>query len=478
MSLDEIPPELLEHIASFLDPLALGNLRLTAQDVHDKTFHDYTRRVLDQRWLLTREESLRTLMEVANDSRFREKLTDLHIDTHTLSEWDDSLLDLGVHLTKPERLEAWRHFVRFYREQDQYINCERPAAMLTLSMAKLPALRSIEVGEWCSQIPVDGSNKIGWGGKRIERLTKQYLNPYEFGDPPDDDDIDEDDEQLWNSMGSVYTENLTFHFSTLLTALSVAQHPIEQLSVGRWRFDDVESVEELHGVDITNVQSLHQHGPLHQGLRVAFRALKSLRLALQYDNLGDEAEDEYFLWLPDFVSLAPELEHVALWFDGRGSRFLPAITPIAFARFAEELRLEHLASLELHNLILESDRLHQLLQRHTRTLKRTTLQRVSFSPHVASALDVAVSPVQNMDNDTTWVQIIDVLHEASLSYLRLACLYDARGERVTFKESTGICATCERNNERIENMLCQIDCEHISFTSEHGNTPDMIFTGR
>jgi len=173
MALPVLPSELLNHIASFLDPIALDKLRLTAKGIYAKTFDDYARRVLGQRWLLAREESLETLMDIAVDERFRDKLTDLRFSTHMLSVYEVDVYDNEPADDKDSEkgLTLWRHFVKLYREQTHFVRFGRPQAILTHAFTKMPALRAVEIGEWCSPGLREQSYRIGWGGNRTQETT-------------------------------------------------------------------------------------------------------------------------------------------------------------------------------------------------------------------------------------------------------------------------------------------------------------------
>jgi len=128
-------------------------------------------------------------------------------------------------------------------------------------------------------------------------------------------------------LSSNYDEKKTLplHLSILLTALSVAQKPIERLSVGLWRvspFDkyDGRTRDKLNGVEVAELQTLDPRGALYRGLRPALCTLRSLRLALEYGGLrsphsgmhGEQYNNERTeIWLRDFLSLAPVLEHLS-----------------------------------------------------------------------------------------------------------------------------------------------------------------------
>jgi len=231
MLLAELPSELLNHVAAFLSSSALSNLRLAARETYYKTFYDYTHRVLSQRWMLTREESLRVLIEVVSDKRFHAKIIDLRIDTHTLWGWVDDYFGSGE---KNDRLAArqtaWRHFLAFFREQCWFLEGRRPAAMLTLVLTHMSVLRIVEIGEWRLGGTED-YHEAGWGDNRIQELSNQPMSPYECSIGPTEH-LGESDPPSRDPKAFMNKEVLVIHFTAFLTALSVVQRPIQELSIG------------------------------------------------------------------------------------------------------------------------------------------------------------------------------------------------------------------------------------------------------
>ncbi|KAK5121786.1 hypothetical protein LTR85_004661 [Meristemomyces frigidus] len=477
MSLNGLPPELVERIAQLLDPMALGNLRLTAREVYDKTFHDYSRRVLGQRWLLTREESMRTLMDVACDPRFRNKLTELRIDTHTLLEyWDEDASDDeddddedDNHRNdddkrskeKPAREEAWRHFIVLHREQDLFMEYLRPTAMLTLALTKLPALRNVEVGEWCrsGQFP-----RYGWGGNRVANLTQQSLCPYEWNTGPPDYYETNGHERRWDDYDYEPESSLAFHFSALLTALSVTRTPIERLSAGLWKVYG--RLERLRDLDIPSLQQLLKDGPLVNGLKAAFTDLKSLRLALEYQMMlrdrTTSAVDHHSL--ANFLNRTPRLEALDLYFDDFSVSIGQIHGPLAFGLCSKYCRLEHLTSLDLHNLGLVAKELIAFRQRHASTLQHVSLERIALY----------ADPTPGATGDLHWSQTLNALQKPSLRSLTLQCLYEDT-KLIVFDPAglldCSVCGTCSYHRSR---RLVPLDCSHVPYTSNEGLIPTEI----
>jgi len=87
MSLHQIPPELVEHIASLCDAITLGSLRLTCHELLNRTSHEFAACVLNQQWLM-QEDSLLELGKSTRDERFSDKLATLRLGTHAFYDFE------------------------------------------------------------------------------------------------------------------------------------------------------------------------------------------------------------------------------------------------------------------------------------------------------------------------------------------------------------------------------------------------------
>ena len=113
-------------------------LRLTCHEIYDRTFAVFSAGVLRQSWLMS-EDSLDTLTAIADDDRFRARLSHLVINAHYLYLYD------GV------RDAARNKFLEFGRKQTDFLAGGRSTSMLAVTLSKLSKLDSVKVGQWLRQ---------------------------------------------------------------------------------------------------------------------------------------------------------------------------------------------------------------------------------------------------------------------------------------------------------------------------------------
>lgn len=455
MSLVSLPPELLDRIASGLEPADLSALRVACKDLCNKSFYTYAQRVLDQRWLL-REESLSTLLDAAHDERFRDKLSHLQIGTHDLCGfiYDDPYI--CQEFDDPEA--AWAAYLACTRKQDAFLHDNEGAAaiaMLKRVFNDLPALRGVEIGEWSHY---GEELRVGWGGNALANVTQCDLDSAHFGEAP----VGLTNEHVPQNHDPGREHTLTFLFSKTLEALSASQRPIEELTAHSFTDSD----QELHGLRVDELQLLERDSPFYRGLGIALSNLKRLRLALDYEDLMDQdvVDHATITWLHQFVRLAPRLEHLTLIFDGIDNdarRAFDNSIPLEMLCTCNEM--EHLYHFELANATVCPGDLKTFLLKHARTLKDVTLKRVALA--------------DSNSNPRPWANLFDVLRRMQLKSVKLACLYElhwtAEEEMViTFKQGRDACRECGSQWRHMGTMDIEVRCEHMSFRSEDGSLPE------
>ena len=144
-------------------------------------------------------------------------------------------------------------------------------------MKKLPALRSIQLGDF---YPRDADHKVGWGGRWLQERVIHPLDEVTRGRCAVEDD-DFFDEGPYHS--SCHLDSLSWNFKILLNALAIAQPPIEQLSASlqtQSREDEEDGLKRLRGVAIGDLVCSRLGCPDVRRLKRAMRHLKILRLAL------------------------------------------------------------------------------------------------------------------------------------------------------------------------------------------------------
>lgn len=458
MLLLQLPPELLDCIASLLDPLALGQLRLTGQEAYSKTFHDFSRRVLGQQWLM-REDSLNTLMAVGDDRQLKDSLTRLWLGTHALDEFHNPMRQLPR--------STWDAFVSASKEQADFRAYGRPTAIITMVLYKTPALRDIEIGQFCQP---NEDYRLGWGGNRLSDVTKQDLAPEWFNNwtPAKNPHPDVADTVPTSYKPDSSSASLSFNFSAVLMALSLTRQPIERLSAG------LEKQDQMFGLDVDDLQTLDLAGSLCRGLAAAFANLKILRLALDYYDCSDHPDHhdedhpnrDGWNWLPNLLGLTPQLRTLILYFEGlENQEGVTAENHAAFVSFAQKVHLPNLAVLELGSVVVDTKLLSDLLARHSTTLEEVSITNVG-------------TPIANRAQGhaaAAWAGVLDALREMALNYVKLAWLYEEDRAMVTFC-SAGIeeCKECKRAETYDRKNNRQPTCKHLYHESKVGALPRAI----
>lgn len=452
MSLADLPPEMVERIASFLDPLALGAMRLTCHDARNKSNDEFRHRVLNQQWLL-QEDSLSTLTEIAQDGRFQDKLTSLRLGTHAMYAFDLDQTNRSYD-RMPDRSSAWTAFLKYTRQQDNFLQSERPTAMLTAAMIWMPALRNVEIGQWCI-----GSEeaRIGWGGNIIHHATGSGMCGMWHSKPPRHGALSGDALKRYCPN---FTDTVAIVFTNFLSALSVTHHPIERLSVVFYH-------GHLWPMDVTFMQTLTPGTDYHRGVTSALTRLKTLRLALEYRWMGRSHVDnpDPNGWLTNFVGLAPCLESLSLFFSGFDSWSDCLNDQIPFGHFAVGTHLAHLRNLELGNVVLEPQHLALLISKHRATLAQVSLLRVSLRGSAS--------------HDLQWPELLLPLCKdggAELTLIKLSCLYESDGAVLVFAtEGVEQCQECGPPSRHTHAYWgLGLKCHHVTFISDNGRIPSMI----
>lgn len=215
-------------------------------------------------------------------------------------------------------MEQWVRYVRALEEQADFVGSDRPAGMLALFLSKIPALHSIEIGEWALR---GNCYRMGWSGKALEASTGQSLSPVKLegglklrGSP----DLDERQMPLKYEPPEAFSA-LAWTFSKMLTSLAITRRRIQRLSAVLWGRPI--SGNRLQGVIVNDLQPLHRNTSMCRALSSALADLKDLRLSLEYRMSDEEGEESYRAsgpesWLQRFLMLTPRLERLVNYLDG------------------------------------------------------------------------------------------------------------------------------------------------------------------
>ena len=209
--------------------------------------------------------SLRTLVKIAKHPRLSQRLTHLRMDTHYLAA--------SVYVDS-----EWTYFSR---KQVEYIGAEKGIKFLVSAMSKLPALRSIEVGELCKP---PKRLQLGYGAKEIngilhrhadgqtkpldshncERCLEHLTNQLDL-----DPDLEDEFEEWWTSNG------LTSNFADVLYSIAATGKQLESLSACLWAHNVLSW--RLQGIELAAMPPIAR---LRPGLLTAFSSLRTLHLAV------------------------------------------------------------------------------------------------------------------------------------------------------------------------------------------------------
>jgi len=130
-------------------------------------------------------------------------------------------------------------------------------------------------------------------------------------------------------------------------------------------------------------------------------------------------------WLTNFVSLAPRLERLSLFFDSLDIEHLDSWTQtsVPSGHFADNIHIARLRHLEFGNAVLAQRDLEYFLKKHAVTLSTVSLLRLGLrSSH---------------DHEPDWPLLLRLLDKsrdgANLGYMELSCLYETDGSIVIFE---------------------------------------------
>jgi len=116
--------------------------------------------------------------------------------------------------------------------------------------------------------------------------------------------------------------------------------------------------------------------------------------------------------------------------------------------------------------------MQSFLDRHARTLTRVLLQRITFGPEEGT-------PGPGVVETRHWPQVFDTLRKMPLRFLRLEALYELNLDIVAFDAiGMGGCKDCGSMYCHGVNASVVFDCQHMSYTSEHGVVPENVLFWR
>ncbi|KAK5740691.1 hypothetical protein LTR17_004496 [Elasticomyces elasticus] len=376
-----LPAELLCLVATCMPASSFGELRLTCREMAAKTAHAFEEHLLHTRWRVS-EDSLATLLEISR-TPLGCKIRHLRFSIHFLNYYSGF-----------KKVEATKsYWATRVKEQIEFLEGDRPVALLALILSNLPKLQNLEIGVH------------SYHGDMVRR------------------------------PGSA--SPITTCFRRLFTALALVQPSLVRLSVFHW---DIWNTDV--GVEVDRLTALAVRGPAVRGLGIAFANLTCFGICLDYKAKFNPIKNQNMTrtqWLATLVGLMPRLKLLFLAFDGihddladTNHRFEGHLD--ATKDFFLHVHIPSLVSFELSKTVCFPPDLHHFFQKHAPTLKTVLLRRVRLS-------DECEEPM-------TWYQLFSVLRSRrtlDLSYIKLSMLYNRRGGAIAFDTRwVAYCKTCRR----------------------------------
>lgn len=307
MLIHTLPPELLCQIASYLDPIAFGSLRLVNHEVYHQTFHSFTDRVASQSWSLY-ASSLETLQAAASDERLHPRLTALRLSTNNViglhkrvfDEYREILMARGetftsdteaaqAIITQFSKPRPEQHcFIRKTQDELPYVRPD--GALIARALDAMPALRAIELGEWC---PRGKEFDIGHGNHAFNDDPLYALSESRrfYHDPPDSErliagDPLRDKRCRLSECFQLLLDALSLCDSSThrLHRLSALEHgfPTGSLLTRQWPARHAKNTpRELRMITVNQLSPLAQSDEKYLALQPVLLHLRELRLALR-----------------------------------------------------------------------------------------------------------------------------------------------------------------------------------------------------
>lgn len=467
----ELPAELLCQIASYLadyteddksgpylkkcqnngndeayldDYRDFGRLRLACRELYKTSFTVFAAKVLGQSWRLS-ERSLRTLINIADDTRLKDRIKHICIDTHYLFAFSF------------RETEDWQEWVDQSRRQADFFRDGRDVSTLTLALSKMPKLDTVVIGQWCR---TGEAARVGYGGSDLGVQLNATAFEERFEHLVDDEwNLAEDD---WNPMCG-----LTYNFGAILRSLSVLRCPITRMCAYLWIPPEFgwNAKYYLYGVDLSAFVSLKEDREFREGLAAAFPGLHTLKLAIQAPALAvrNTKNDSPQDWVGELLALAPNLQHLALWCDALDSPDEKAWN----SKVLHELRtvqLPRLEELELANAVVHPADLKHWLCINRHSLARLTLRRIRLRDEGHKC------------RDHSWCDIFHALNPLqNLRSIKLSCLYTTDGYLVVFDgHERASCKVCQPPENHRARYYCELGCRHVSYASDEGLWPQQM----
>ena len=364
MPFQDLSAELVDHIAAYLDGISLGAFRLVSRECDERSCRQFAQYIRDLRFLVA-PHSLGILLSIAKHERFGPTFEKVRLGTYYLDYplSRPSIVHDPLHGEADEdRTAVTKSQIRLndYIEAQAAFRRGDDVAVLSTVFSHLPKLEELEIGEWCYDRSTRDPPRC-YGMTAVETEIVKTCGLYTTNSYRDDMEI----------------SGLDHTFEVALRALALTRKPVKKLSSQCCLPECGYQKIVVHCISTRTMFPLMTYHV--DGLEVAFNSLRSLSMSVSFSpGHMENGSLAWEHWLPRFVSLARQLEHLSLTFDGWEDGFVCTDSLLGFEVFAKEVAMPNLISLELSNLELSFVDLLMVSQKIKRTLIKLELHHVQL----------------------------------------------------------------------------------------------------
>ncbi|QDS75354.1 hypothetical protein FKW77_002209 [Venturia effusa] len=146
--LEDLPAELLIHIASQLTTIDYGSIRRTCSTIEQKLFDNFGKEFFKRRQFMLTHSSLQTLLDISNHEALRYYLTKVIIGTNYIPRFETflSLASPSARSTIQSASHDTRKWLQQLRlDQRYFMDQGLDRAMLTEALSNLPSCHELEI---------------------------------------------------------------------------------------------------------------------------------------------------------------------------------------------------------------------------------------------------------------------------------------------------------------------------------------------
>lgn len=471
LELEDLPLEVIEHIAYQLDPSGLRSFRLTSKRYENASFKALVHVIQELRFAIA-PWSLPTLLDIATHPTIGKEIHTIRLARCLLdrNNWEEEASaavyrrrqkerdgedpaydydDYPDEETEEELGKGEDTFLYYFESQREFMK-DGASAMLSKILSLLPNLRFVALGEW---------------EVSAENIGNDYFNYHEH------------DQHIQTRISGFPTAAATKfdgaygcsdegfkEINIVLQALSDSKTSIEGFICRTCSLYD-------QFIDLDRVLQITP--PLRDGLAVAFKYLRTLHLSLGQDDMygsdpfldedpGDEAyHGKGHTWLASLLDLTPFLEDLTLSFFECDEG-----TTVFEEFFNQVYNFPHLKNFELHFLYVNANDLADFLAAHASTLETVKLRYVGLQDcHWSDFLREFFEVVTDFHATMTLAR----LNEVDLNDL------DSDWQGSVLFDADGLSECCNFGSDSWARMRGK-DCKHICKAIQRKDIEDLKIT--